>query len=68
VRERPGITKAELKVAAALSSAGAAQNLWRMLDRSELSEEALPAGATGYRIADDRTAQSASGRQGASGS
>ena len=53
VRERPGITKAELKDAAGLSSAGVAQNLRRMLDRGEVREEALPGGATGYRIADD---------------
>jgi hypothetical protein len=63
VRERPGITKAELRDAAALSSAGVAQNLRRMLDRGEVREEALPGGATGYRIADDRTAPSASGRE-----
>jgi hypothetical protein len=60
VRERPGITKAELKEAAGLSSAGVAQNLRRMLDRGEVREEALPSGATGYRIADDRTAPRAS--------
>ena len=64
VRERPGITKAELKDATELSSAGVAQNLRRMLDRGEVREEALPGGATGYRIADDRTAASASGREG----
>jgi hypothetical protein len=68
VRERPGITKAELKDAAALSSAGVAQNLRRMLDRGEVREEALPGGATGYRIADDRAAPSLSGAEGESGS
>ncbi len=68
VRERPGITKAELKDAAGLSSAGVAQNLRRMLDRGELREEALPGGATGYRIAEDRTAPSASGRVDGNGS
>jgi hypothetical protein len=62
VRERPGITKAELRDAAGLSSAGVAQNLRRMLDRGQVREEALPGDATGYRIADDRTAPSASGR------
>jgi hypothetical protein len=67
VRERPGITKAELKDAAGLSSAGVAQNLRRMLDRGEVREEALPSGATGYRIADGRTAPSASGREGETG-
>jgi hypothetical protein len=67
VRERPGITKAELKDAAGLSSAGVAQNLRRMLDRGQVREEALPGGATGYRIADDRTAPSASGREGETG-
>ena len=56
VRERPGITKAELKDATGLSSAGVAQNLRRMLARGEVREEALPGGATGYRIAEDRTA------------
>ena len=61
VRERPGITKAELKAAAELSTAGVAQNLRRILARGEVREEALPGGATGYRIADDRTAPSASG-------
>jgi Fic family protein len=67
VRQRPGITKAELKNAAGLSSAGVAQNLRRMLDRGEVHEEALPGGATGYRIADGRTAPSASGREGKTG-
>jgi hypothetical protein len=67
VRERPGITKAELKDAAGLSSAGVAQNLRRMLDRGEVREEALPGGAIGYRIGDDRTAPSASGREGQTG-
>jgi hypothetical protein len=67
VRERPGVTKAELKDAAGLSSAGVAQNLRRMLDRGEVREEALPGGATGYRIADDRTAPSASGHDGETG-
>jgi hypothetical protein len=62
VRERPGITKAELKDAAGLSSAGVAQNLRRMLARGEVREEALPGGSTGYRIAEGRTAASASGR------
>jgi hypothetical protein len=33
VRERPGITKAELKYASGLSTAGVAQNLWRILDQ-----------------------------------
>lgn len=51
VRERPGITKAELKDAAGLSGAGVAQNLRRMLDRGEVREEALPGAVTGYRIA-----------------
>jgi hypothetical protein len=64
VRERPGITKAELRDAAGLSSAGVAQNLRRMLDRGQVREEALPGGATGYRIAEHRTAASASGRDG----
>ena len=64
VRERPGITKAELRDAAGLSSAGVAQNLRRMLDRGQVREEALPGGATRYRIAEDRTAASASGRDG----
>jgi len=68
VRERPGITKPELKDAAGLSGAGVAQNLRRMLDRGEVREEPLPGGATGYRIADDRTAPSASGRDGETGS
>ena len=67
VRERPGITKAELKDAAGLSSAGIAQNLRRMLDRGELRQEALPSGATGYRLAEDRTGPSASGREGETG-
>lgn len=53
MRERPGVTKAELTDTAGLSSAGDAQNLRRMLDRGEVREEALPGGATGYRIADD---------------
>jgi hypothetical protein len=68
LRERPGITKAELKDAVGLSSAGVAQNLRRMLDRGEIREEALPGGASGYRIADDRAALSASGGEGEDGS
>ena len=63
VRERPGITKAELRDAAGLSSAGVAQNLRRLLDRGQVREEALPNGSTGYRLADGRTAPSASGRE-----
>src|SRR5919197_756585 len=55
VRERPGVTKAELKDAAGLSSARVAQNLRRMLDRGQVREQALPGGATGYRIADSPT-------------
>jgi hypothetical protein len=64
VRERPGITKAELKDAAGLSSAGFAQNLRRMLARREVREEPLPSGVTGYRLADDPTGPSASAREG----
>ena len=67
VRERPGITKAELKDAAGLSSAGVAQNLRRMLARGHVREEALPGGATGYRIAEDRTASSPTGRDAETG-
>ena len=52
VRERSGITRAELRDAASLSGAGVAQNLRRMVERGELREEALPGGTTGYRIAD----------------
>ena len=55
------------KDAAGLSSAGVAQNLRRMLNRGKVREEALPGGATGYRIADDRTAPSASDREGEPG-
>ena len=65
--ERSGITTAELKAAAGLSSAGVAQNPRRMLARGEVPEKALPGGATGYRIADDQTTPSASGRAVASG-
>ena len=68
VRERPGITKAELNAAAGLSSAGVAQNLRRMLDRGQVREEALPGGAIGYRITDDQAAPSLSGDGGDSGS
>ena len=45
VRERPGITKAELKDAAGLSSAGVAQNLRRMLDRTPKKRRTHPARA-----------------------
>jgi hypothetical protein len=68
VRERPGITKAELKDAAGRSSAGVAQNLRRMLERGEVREEALPSGSTGYRLADNQTGPSASGRESESAS
>jgi hypothetical protein len=67
VRERPGITKAELKDAADLSSAAVAQSLRRMLDRGQVREQALPGGATGYWIADDPTAPGAGGRDGQTG-
>jgi hypothetical protein len=59
VRERPGITKAELKDAAGMSSAAVAQTLRRMLDRGQVREQASPGGAIGYRIADDPTAAGA---------
>jgi hypothetical protein len=59
VRERPGITRAELKDAAGLSGAGVAQNLRPMRDRGEVHEEALPGGATGYRIADGQSERAA---------
>lgn len=49
VGERPGVTKAELKEATGLSSAGVAQNMRRLIDRGELREESLPGGSTGYR-------------------
>jgi Winged helix-turn-helix DNA-binding len=49
VGERPGVTKAELKEATGLSSAGVAQNLRRLIDRGEVREESLPGGSTGYR-------------------
>jgi hypothetical protein len=55
IGERPGITKGELKDAAGMSGAGVAQNLRRMLDRGEVHEEALPGGATSYRIGDSQT-------------
>lgn len=52
VSERPGVTKAELKAAARLSSAGVAQNLRRLIEGGEIREETLPGGETGYRAAD----------------
>ena len=61
VRERPGITKPELRTAAAISSAGVAQNLRRMLARGQMREEALPGGAIGCRTANDGAAHSVSG-------
>jgi hypothetical protein len=64
VRERPGITRAELKDAAGLSGAGVAQNLRRMRDRGEVREEALPGGATGYRIADGQNEPAANSGEG----
>jgi len=50
IRERPGVTKAELKLATGLSGAGVAQNLRSLLDRGQLREQALPGGVTGYRL------------------
>jgi hypothetical protein len=50
VGDRPGITKAELKGATGLSSAGVAQNLRRLLARGEVREEALPGGSVGFRL------------------
>jgi hypothetical protein len=35
-----------------------------MLDQGEMRENPLPDAATGYRIADDRTAPSGNGREG----
>jgi hypothetical protein len=64
VRQRPGITRAELKDAASLSGAGVAQNLRRMLDRGEVREEALPGGTTGYRIADGQNEPTSNGPEG----
>jgi hypothetical protein len=66
VGERPGITKGELKDAAGLSGAGVAQNLRRMLDRGELHEQALPGGATGYRLRDSQSEPTANAPEGES--
>jgi hypothetical protein len=63
VRQRPGITRVELKDAASLSGAGVAQNLRRMLARGQVREEALPDGTTGYRIADGQNEPSAKGME-----
>jgi hypothetical protein len=54
IRERPGVTKAELKVATGLSSAGVAQNLRSLLERGQLREQSLPGGVTGYRLGTTR--------------
>jgi hypothetical protein len=64
VRERPGITRAELKDAAGLSGAGVAQNLRRMLDRGELREEPLPSGTPGYWITDGQNQPPSNGPEG----
>jgi DNA-binding MarR family transcriptional regulator len=50
IGERPGISKADLKEAAGLTSAGVAQNLRRLLDRGEIRKEPLPSGQGGYRL------------------
>jgi len=50
VRDRPGISKGELKDATGLPGAGVAQNLRRPLARGEVREEALPGGAVGFRL------------------
>jgi hypothetical protein len=60
VRERPGVTKAELKAATGLSGAGVAQNLRSLLDRGQLREQSLPGGVTGYRLG--KTRRSGGGR------
>jgi hypothetical protein len=52
VRERPGITRGELKEAARLSGAGIAQNLRRLVERGEVREAQLPGGQVGYRLVD----------------
>ncbi len=67
VRQRPGVTRAELKDAAGLSGAGVAQNLRRMLDRGEVHEEALAGGTTGYRISTAKASQPQSARKGEHG-
>jgi hypothetical protein len=63
VRQRPGITRAELNAAASLSGAGVAQNLRRMLDRGDVREEPLPGGTTGYRLADRETSEPQTARK-----
>jgi hypothetical protein len=50
VGERPGVTKAELKDATGLSSAGVAQNLRRLVARGQIREEPLPGEQVGYRV------------------
>ena len=50
IGERPGVTKAELKEAAGLSTAGVAQNLRRLTDGGYVVEEPLPGGDAGYRL------------------
>jgi hypothetical protein len=52
VRERPGVTRGELKQAAGLSGAGIAQNLRRLVERGEIREAELPGGQVGYRLGD----------------
>jgi hypothetical protein len=52
VRERPGITRGELKEAAGLSGAGIAQTLRRLVERGEVRETELPGGQVGYRLGD----------------
>jgi hypothetical protein len=64
IRQRPGITRAELKGAANLSGAGVAQNVRRMLDRGDVREQALPGDTTGYRIADDQNEPTSTGPEG----
>jgi Winged helix-turn-helix DNA-binding len=53
VDERPGVTKAELREAAGLSSAGLGQNLRRLVASGRVREEALPGEQIGYRLAQD---------------
>jgi hypothetical protein len=59
---RQGTTKAELKTPPGYR-AGVAQNPRRMLNRGDVREEAFPSGVTGYGLADNRNAPSASGRE-----
>ena len=58
VRERPGVTAAELALASGVQQATLYGLLRRLLERGELARRELPGGQTGYVLGEGETAGS----------